>query len=194
MNDPLSRMLRFLPGSSRTTPDVFAPGVPYDVKIRVDNLGQTDASKLMIQLARWVEDETTGIYGWIPMANVSGLLVPGSTTTSGFSYASFNGAVLNESGAVKYRAVLTGTGVEIEHNELRFNVTVADLREGSKNGISLATGEVAVVGRTTERSCSPPLTASFTLVRSPRNARWSEALFWKKIGVANWPSISEMTA
>ena len=141
---PVEPMLRFLPGSSRTTPDVPAPGVPYDVKIRVDNLGQTDASNLMIQLARWVEDETTGIYGWIPMANVSGLLVPGSTTTSGFSYASFNGAVLNESGAVKYRAVLTGTGVEIEHNELRFNVTVADLREGSKNGISLATGEVAV--------------------------------------------------
>ena len=135
---PVEPMLRFLPGSSRTSPDVPVPGVPYEIRVRVDNLGQTDASNLNIGLDEWVEGD-----GWNRIQEASLALVPGSTTTSGFANAVFED-VLYDPGVASYRAVLSGSGVEIEHNELRFNVTVADLREGSKNGISLATGEVAV--------------------------------------------------
>ena len=41
---PVEPMLRFQPGASRTTPDIPVPGAPYSIKVRVDNLGQTDAA------------------------------------------------------------------------------------------------------------------------------------------------------
>ena len=135
---PVEPMLRFLPGASRTTPDVPVPDAPYSIKIRVDNLGQTDASNLNLGLERLIED-----IGWQRLKDQSLNLVPGSSTTSGYAYAQFED-VHDEVGSVSYRAVLSGSGVELEHNELLFNVTVADLREGSRVGIDLATGEVPV--------------------------------------------------
>ena len=54
---PVEPMLRFLPGSSRTVPDVPVPGAPYDIRLRVDNLGQTDASNLNLGLERWLDDK-----------------------------------------------------------------------------------------------------------------------------------------
>ena len=135
---PVEPMLRFLPGASRTTPDVPVPDAPYSIKIRVDNLGQTDASNLNLGLERLIED-----IGWQRLKDQSLNLVPGSSTTSGYAYAQFED-VHDEVGSVAYRAVLSGSGVELEHNELLFNVTVADLREGSRVGIDLATGEVPV--------------------------------------------------
>ena len=135
---PVEPMLRFLPGATRTTPDVPVPDAPYSIKIRVDNLGQTDASNLNLGLERLIED-----IGWQRLKDQSLNLVPGSSTTSGYAYAQFED-VHDEVGSVSYRAVLSGSGVELEHNELLFNVTVADLREGSRVGIDLATGEVPV--------------------------------------------------
>ncbi|MGB0313692.1 MAG: hypothetical protein ACPGDD_07375, partial [Poseidonia sp.] len=135
---PVEPMLRFLPGATRTTPDIPVPGGAYSIKIRVDNLGQTDASNLNLGLERLIE----GI-GWQRLKDQSLNLVPGSSTTSGYAYAQFED-VQDEVGSVSYRAVLSGSGVELEHNELLFNVTVADLKEGSRVGIDLATGEVPV--------------------------------------------------
>ena len=135
---PVEPMLRFLPGATRTTPDIPVPGGAYSIKIRVDNLGQTDASNLNLGLERLIE----GI-GWQRLKDQSLNLVPGSSTTSGYAYAQFED-VHDEVGSVSYRAVLSGSGVELEHNELLFNVTVADLKEGSRVGIDLATGEVPV--------------------------------------------------
>ncbi len=135
---PVEPMLRFLPGSSRTVPDVPVPGAPYDIRLRVDNLGQTDASNLNLGLERWLDDQ-----GWMRLKDQSLSLVPGSSTTSGYTYAQFED-VHNEPGIVSYRAVLSGTGVELEHKELRFNVTVAELQAGPRVGLTLSSGEVAV--------------------------------------------------
>ena len=135
---PVEPMLRFLPGAARTTPDVPVPGTPYDLRIRVDNLGQTDASSLSLGLERWVEPD-----GFQRIDDQPVSLVPGSATTSGYAFARF-ADVHDAAGVVSYRAVLSGSGVELEHSSLRFNITVADVLAGSKVGISLPTGEVAV--------------------------------------------------
>ena len=134
---PVEPMLRFLPGAARTTPDVPVPGMPYDIRIRVDNLGQTDASSLNLALERLMAE------GWQRLDEQPVALVPGSSTTSGYAFARF-ADVHDVAGAVSYRAVLSGSGVEIEHSEHRFNITVADVQGGAKAPIDLSTGEVAV--------------------------------------------------
>ena len=133
---PVEPMLRFLPGAARTTPDIPTPSVPYDIKLRVDNIGQTDAGPLVLRLQYWDN-------GWIGDQNDTLSLVPGSSTVSGYSYAQFED-VRRDAGVVRYRALLDGTGVEIAHNELQFNVTIADAQKGSKVPVSLTPGEVAV--------------------------------------------------
>jgi len=135
---PLQPMLRFMPGSARTEPVIPSPGTPYDITVRVDNLGQGDATNLNVGLEVWAE----GI-GWDRLEDQSVMLVPGSSTTSGYSFARF-AHVSNEVGTMSYRAILSGSGVELAHSEMRFNVTVGDLYIGSKVSVSLATGEVPV--------------------------------------------------
>ena len=81
--------------------------------------------------------------GWIGYQNDTLSLVPGSSTVSGYSFAQFED-VRRDAGVVRYRALLDGTGVEIAHNELQFNVTIADAQKGSKVPVSLTSGEVAV--------------------------------------------------
>jgi subtilisin family serine protease len=135
---PLQPMLRFLPGSARTQPEIPAPGTPFDIQLRVDNLGQGDATNLNVGLERWMD----GI-GWQRLDDQGLNLVPGSSTTSGYSFVRF-ADIVDEEGAVSYRAVLSGSGVEPAYSESRFNVTVGDLYIGSKVGVSLATREVPV--------------------------------------------------
>jgi subtilisin family serine protease len=135
---PLQPMLRFLPGSARTQPEIPSPGTPFDIQIRVDNLGQGDATSLNLGLERWMD----GI-GWQRLDDQGLNLVPGSSTTSGYSFARF-ADIVDDEGAVSYRAVLSGSGVEPSHSESRFNVTVGDLYIGSKVGVSLSTREVPV--------------------------------------------------
>ena len=124
---PVEPMLRFLPGAARTSPDVPVPDTPYDIRLRVDNLGQTDASGLNLGLERWIEqvgwqrldDQTVP---WFPVEHHS------------LHFARF-ADVHDQTGTVSYRAVLSGSGVEIEHRT-RFNITVAEVQAGSR-GVSL---------------------------------------------------------
>ena len=131
---PLEPMLRFLPGAVRLKPVIPTPDIPYDIKIRVDNLGQTDATSLTVRLDRQIDGD------WGKIADSTLTLVPGSETASGNNIAQF-ADISTQSGTVSYRAVLSGSGVEIEHKELRFNVTVGEFNLGSKSSISLANSE-----------------------------------------------------
>ena len=135
---PVEPMLRFMAGSAGTQPEVPLPGVPYDIQLRVDNLGQSDASNLNLALDRMEE------LGWQRIGEQPLSLVPGSSTTSGYAFARF-ADVTEEEGAVAYRAVLSGSGVELEYSEHRFNVTVGLLDvSGTRNPVSLSLGEVPV--------------------------------------------------
>lgn len=138
---PLEPMLRFLPGAARLSPSgIPNPGVPFELKIRVDNLGQTEATGLNLGLERLNDD----IGAWDRIDDSTLAIVPGSSTASGFAYASFND-VVDDIGGVSYRAILSGSGVEIGHNELRFNLTVSDESVGGSGvGVDLDTGEVPV--------------------------------------------------
>ena len=134
---PVEPMLRFLPGSARLKPVIPTPDTPFDINIRVDNLGETQATNLKITLSR--QNKEDGGYEDIGEAQTV-TLVPGSETSSGNSIARF-ADMIAEPGEVSYRATLTGSGVELEHSVLRFNVTVGYFDLGSKSTLSLATKE-----------------------------------------------------
>ena len=127
-------MLRFLPGAARMSPEIPLPDSPYDITIRVDNLGQTDATNLKIRLSQKIEGR------WNNISESTLTLVPGSDTSSGNTIARF-AVMAAEPGVVSYLAEMIGSGVEIEHHELRFNVTIGDFNLGSKTPLSLATRE-----------------------------------------------------
>ncbi|MBT5453826.1 MAG: S8 family serine peptidase, partial [Euryarchaeota archaeon] len=79
---PVEPMLRFLPGSARLNPVIPTPDAPFDINIRVDNLGETQATNLKVSLAK--QDYETGLYVAIDSPNdVTLTLVPGSETGSG---------------------------------------------------------------------------------------------------------------
>ena len=134
---PVEPMLRFLPGSARLKPVIPTPDAPFEINIRVDNLGETQATNLKVSLAK--QDYETGLYGDFT-DDVTLNLVPGSETGSGNIIARFADMV-SEPGVVSYRATLTGSGVEFEHSKLFFNVTVGYFNLGSKSTLSLATKE-----------------------------------------------------
>ncbi len=134
---PVEPMLRFLPGSARLKPVIPTPDAPFEINIRVDNLGETQATNLKVSLAK--QDYETGFYGDFT-DDVTLNLVPGSETGSGNIIARFADMV-SEPGVVSYRATLTGSGVEFEHSKLFFNVTVGYFNLGSKSTLSLATKE-----------------------------------------------------
>ena len=135
---PLEPMLRFLPGASRTQPEIPTPGAPYNIQVRIDNLGQSDATSLNLNLEKLLPSGD-----WFSIGDKSVALVPGSTTTSGYAFAMF-GDVAEDEGVVSYRARLSGTGVELAHKELRFNVTAGDLDIGANVPVSLLNREVPV--------------------------------------------------
>lgn len=136
---PVEPMLRFLAGASRTQPEIPTPGVPFDIQIRLDNLGQSDATSLNIGLERYLDD----VGSWTRLDDKSINIVPGSSTTSGYAFTKF-ADVITDPGYVAYRVVLSGSGVELEHSQSHFNVTVSDLYVGADVPISLATGETPV--------------------------------------------------
>ena len=135
---PVEPMLRFLPGAARADPSIPAPGEPFNIVLRLDNLGQSAASNLNVGLERKVE----GV-GWERIDEATISSIQGSQTASGHQTVRFADAS-NQTGAVTYRAVLSGSGVEIEHNEARFNVTIADYQAGSPINLPVATDEAVV--------------------------------------------------
>ena len=133
---PVEAMLRFLPGSVTTNPKVPLPGSNFDIDIRIDNLGQTEATQLTMRLARW-----NG--GWVEVGVSNILIVPGSDSSSGQSTGGFSEIGL-ELGHAKYQVTLEGNGVEPEFSIHYFTVVIDDVILGSQVSISLSSGEVPI--------------------------------------------------
>mgnify|MGYP006090960745 FL=1 len=134
---PVEAMLRFLPGAVTTNPKVPLPETPFNLDVRIDNLGQTEATQLTMRLERWTE------VGWLEIGTSNILFVPGSDTSSGHSSGAFSEIGL-EIGPVKYRALLEGNGVESEFSDHRFTVVIDDVSLGSQVSVSLSQSEVSV--------------------------------------------------
>ena len=134
---PVEPMLRFLPGAARADPSIPAPGQPFNIVLRLDNLGQSAASNLNIGLER------NDGFGFQRIDEKTISSIQGSQTSSGYQIVRF-ADVSNQSGSVTYRAVLSGSGVEIEHNQARFNVTVTNYEIGATFPLPIATDETVV--------------------------------------------------
>ena len=120
---PLEPTLRFLSGAVVTDPRIPRPNEPFEIEIRVDNLGRTGASGLTMLLER--RDD----YGWVEIDTKPISEIPGSETTSGYATVVFP-TISDDIGGVQYLATLLGDGVEIAHSELSFGVAVDTLLVG----------------------------------------------------------------
>ena len=134
---PVEAMLRFLPGAVRTNPKVPLPDSNFDIDVRIDNLGQTEATQLTMRLERWTSD------GWLEIGTDDILIVPGSDSSSGQKMGNFK-ELGRPLGSDDYRAILEGDGVESEFSEHRFTIVIDDVSLGSQVSVSLSQGEVAI--------------------------------------------------
>ena len=138
---PVEATLRLLHGAVTTVPRIPVPWDPFEVSVRIDNLGQTDAGSLRVDLERWTLD------GWLSVDSLTLPRVQGGLTSTGYAMGRFTD-IVEDVGAHQYRVMLVGDGVESEHAEHRFTI-VADLFTFTpRTGVSLDVGEtpLRVVG------------------------------------------------
>ena len=141
---PVEPTLRFLTSSVSTFSSIPSPSVsddnqiPYTINVRVDNMGQTDATNIKMTLNTWDE------VGWVVGETRTISIIPGSTSSSGNAKAQFT-HTHDSVGVVKHRVLLEGDGVEAAYSELRFSVIVDEFEVGLKTGLTLSDGE-AVLG------------------------------------------------
>ena len=136
---PSDPVLRFLPGSTTTLPNVPIVNEPYTIRVRVDNLGLGDAISLKVNLERMNPEYG----GFEPIDEDSIVVIPGATTTSGDAEVSFTD-IHPEKGSVLYRAVLSGDGVDTNYDTIRFTVAVSDIRLVGPGTLSLSDDEYPV--------------------------------------------------
>ena len=138
---PVEPTLRFMQGAYQTIPLIPTPNEPYSVRIRVDNLGQTDATQLTLKLYTIPMDETD----WFLLGQEDIMIISGSNSSSGFEEVSFTVPKnLSASGGADFRATLSGDGVESEYSELRFTVVVDNVGVDSQVRLNLLSGESVI--------------------------------------------------
>ena len=140
---PLEPTLRFLTSAVTTSKSIPQPSdgddkKPYEIRVRVDNLGRTDATDIKMTLYTYVET------GFTETGSNTISVIPGSDTSSGKAETVFS-YTHDEIGMVRHKVKLEGNGVELEHSELEFIVVVDEYLVGSKTGLTLSDGE-AVLG------------------------------------------------
>ena len=134
---PVEPSLRFLQGAVTTMPLIPVPNQPFEVSVRLDNLGQNEATSLTMSLERWTED------GWLSVETATIGRINGGSSTSGFATARFLDQVADVGGH-QYRVLLSGNGVEAEHAEHRFTVVADTFTLGSPIRLSLDDGETPI--------------------------------------------------
>ena len=136
---PDEPVLRYLPGAVTTLPVVPLEDQFFEIRIRIDNLGKSDAFSLDVLLEYWSPED-----GWLMVDEESISFVPGATIESGHTVVDFN-YIANDVGVILYRATLTGDGVESDFSQYTFSVVVSDVSSvvGSTT-LSLANGEYPV--------------------------------------------------
>ena len=107
---PDEPVLRYLPGAVTTLPVVPLEDQLFEIRIRIDNLGKSDAFSLDVLLEYWSPKD-----GWFMVDEESISFVPGATIESGHTVVDFN-FIANDVGVILYRATLTGDGVESDYS------------------------------------------------------------------------------
>ena len=135
---PTQPVLRFQSGSVSTTPVIPTPNQPFKINVRVDNYGQNDATNLQLALDRFVD----GI-GWNRLDSKEIIVIPGSIVFPGFIEVEFT-ELIQEAGPQQYRATLSGNGVEVEHSQYRFNISVSEYTVSALVRLNLDANEVPI--------------------------------------------------
>jgi len=133
---PVEATLRFLQGAVTTGPQIPMPGLPYFINVRIDNMGQSDATDLTMRLEKKID-----ALGWQEVTEESIIVVEGSSSNSGFSTVKFLDTH-PEPGYVFYRATLLGNGVEASESIHYFYTVIDEISLGSQVRINLIADEV----------------------------------------------------
>jgi subtilisin family serine protease len=133
---PVEAMLRFMQGAVTTAPQIPMPDMLYSVNVRIDNMGQTDATDLRMRLEKRIDG-----LGWQEITEESILVVEGSSSSSGYSTARFHD-IHSDVGYVYYRATLLGDGVEASESIHYFYTVIDEVSLGSQVRINLIENEV----------------------------------------------------
>ena len=127
-------------GAYQTTPLIPTPGDQYTLRVRVDNLGQNDATGLTLTLYTRAESNP-----WMQIGQDEILVIPGSDSSSGYDEASF---IIPENlsvyGGTEFRVTMSGDGVDTEYSELRFTVVVNNVAIDSQVRLNLLSGESVI--------------------------------------------------
>ena len=107
--------LAIRPGAVTTTPAIPRPNEPYNVAIRVDNLGARDSDSVTVELSVMNE---LGLFEYIDSVTAASII--GQTS----AIFTFSGNI-SESAGVSYRAtIITATDLDSENNAADFVVVV----------------------------------------------------------------------
>ena len=141
---PVEPTLRFLTSAVTITPNsIPSPSIdldkpiPYQIKVRIDNLGQNAASNIKVTLYTWEGA------GWVESESRTLVTIAGSSSSSGNAKATFT-TTYSEVGTVLHRVMLEGDGVEAKYSEFRFSVVVDEYEMGSSTRLTLSEGESAL--------------------------------------------------
>ena len=128
-------------GAYQTTPLIPQSGTKYTLSVRVDNLGQTDATDLQLTLYTKIDE-----LGWQPISQEIIIIIPGSESSSGYEEAQFViPENLSKPGGTDFRAVLEGDGVDSDHNSIEFTILTDNVRfSNSQVRLNLLNGESVV--------------------------------------------------
>ncbi|NCF97057.1 MAG: S8 family serine peptidase [Euryarchaeota archaeon] len=146
---PVEPTLRFPTSAITTSSPIPSPTLdadspkPYTITVRVDNMGQTDATNVKMTLSTW-DDDCTANTCWLVGDTRTISIIPGSTSSSGNGKAQFT-HIHDSVGVVKHKILLEGNGVEDQYSELRFTVIVDEYDIGAKTGLTISEGE-SVIG------------------------------------------------
>ena len=135
---PVEAMLRFMQGAVTTYPGIPMPGIAYSINVRIDNLGQSDATDLTMRLEKRID-----ALGWQEITEESIMIVEGSSSASGHATVSFQD-INPEVGYIFYRATLLGDGVEASESIHYFYTILDEVSLGSQVRINLVEDEVAL--------------------------------------------------
>ena len=117
---PFTPMLQFLSGAVTVQSEIPTPETAFSISVRIDNLGQTAATDIGVQLQRWSEES-----GFTIIENQSISVIPGSNTSSGYAKVTLaTKPVVLEVLITEY--CYPENGVTSEHSELRFGI-ICDL-------------------------------------------------------------------
>ena len=140
---PVEPTLRFLTSAITTSPSIPSPSteavpVGFSISVRIDNLGQSDATDIKMTL-HWKDD---GFWNEIDSRTIA--VIPGSTSDSGHASVKFTHSY-GSVNLLEYKVELSGDGVEAKFSTHSFAIVVDEYETGSATRLTLSDGE-AVLG------------------------------------------------